>query len=374
MKKDSGGPAERAGRSQKKYETIVSWVHAQLDSGSLVCGSRLPSEKDLMEQFQVSRQTVRRALEELASAGITESRRGSGTYIAVNRRKKPGDTVRIAVMLTHVDTYIFPAIVKGIESVLSGKGCMLQISMTDNAVEKERMLLKDFIRGQTVDGLIAEPVKSGLPNPNLELYKELENAGIPVLFINSFYRDIDIPHVSLDDRAAGYAAAKHLLDCGHRKIGGIFKSDDGQGHLRYAGYTRALMEQDIRVRGGKIIWIDSDEIREMEEESARIIKRLKECTACVCYNDEIAYRLVGILQSAGIAVPGDISVVGIDNSSLAQFGPVPLTSIENPAEELGRTAAELMVQKIRGEGVLATREFQPRLVMRNSVRVWSELL
>ena len=105
-----------------------------------------------------------------------------------------------------------------------------------------------------------------------------------------------------------------------------------------------------------------------------IIKRLKECTACVCYNDEIAYRLVGILQSAGIAVPGDISVVGIDNSSLAQFGPVPLTSIENPAEELGRTAAEMMVQKIRGEGELATREFQPRLVMRNSVRVWSELL
>ena len=83
---------------------------------------------------------------------------------------------------------------------------------------------------------------------------------------------------------------------------------------------------------------------------------------------------MGILQSAGIAVPGDISVVGIDNSSLAQFGPVPLTSIENPAEELGRTAAELMVQKIRGEGELATREFQPRLVMRNSVRVWSELL
>lgn len=358
---------------QKKYEMIVSWIREQIENGSLVRGSRLPSEMELMEQFQVSRQTVRRALEELSSEGLTESRRGSGTYISVQLRKRMGDEIRIAVMLTYVDTYIFPAIVKGIQSVLSENGIVLQISMTDNAVEKERMLLRDFLRTRTVDGLIAEPVKSGLPNPNLGLYRELENAGIPVLFINSFYRDLDIPHISLDDRKAGYTAARHLLECGHRKIGGIFKSDDGQGHLRYAGYTDALMENDIRVRGGNIIWVDSDEIRELESESGRIIKRLRDCTACVCYNDEIACRLIEILQKAGIRVPDGLSVVGIDNSGLARFGPVPVSSVENPAEELGRNAADMMVKKIRGEGELHTREFQPELVIRNSVRVISEL-
>ena len=68
-----------------------------------------------------------------------------------------------------------------------------------------------------MDGLIAEAVKSGLPNPNLDLYRELEKMGIPVLFVNSYYRDLDLPHVSLDDRKAGYLAARHLLECGHTK-------------------------------------------------------------------------------------------------------------------------------------------------------------
>lgn len=357
----------------KKYENIVSWVESEIAEGRLVHGDKLPAEKDISESFGVSRQTVRRALEDLTERGIVEGRRGSGTYVLVNTRRYTEKEVRIAVLLTYADTYIFPAILRGMESVLSEEGCTLQISVTDNAVEKERMILKDFIRTQSVDGVIAETVKSALPNPNLELYRELESLGIPVLFINSFYKDLDIPHVSMDDRKAGYIAAKHLIDCGHTRIGGIFKSDDGQGHLRYAGYTEALMEHDIRVIGEKIIWTDSEEIREMENESTKFLKRLKDCTACVCYNDEIALRLVNIFRRAGRNIPADLSVVGIDNSGLARFCSVPLTSVKNPAEELGRTAAQQMAGAIcRGEEMQIW-EFQPELMMRSSVQVQREV-
>ena len=310
---------------QKKYEQIVSWVHAKIESGAIRQGDRLPSENVLAKQFQMSRQTIRRAMEALTMDGIVEGRRGSGTYVSVNTRRYTGKEIRIAVMLTFVDTYIFPALVKGIESVLSDAGCTLQIAVTDNAVEKEKGLLKEFIRTRSVDGLIAETVKSGLPNPNLDLYRSLEKMGIPVLFVNSFYRELETPHISLDDRQAGYLAARHLAECGHTRIGGIFKADDGQGHLRYAGYTQALMEREIRVRGENVIWIDSDELHNMEEESGKFLRRLKGCTACVCYNDETAYKLAGIFREAGLQIPEDISVAGIDDSSLARLCPVPLT-------------------------------------------------
>ena len=211
---------------QKKYERIVSWIQEEIENGFLSRGDKLPSENDMMDRFGVSRQTVRRAMEELTENGIVEGRRGSGTYVTVNTRRYAGKEIRIAVMLTYVDTYIFPSIIKGIESVFSREGCTLQIAMTDNAVEKERMLLKDFIRTQSVDGIIAETVKSALPNPNMQLYREIENQGIPVLFVNSYYKELDIPHISMDDRMAGYLAAKHLADCGHTRIGGIFKADD----------------------------------------------------------------------------------------------------------------------------------------------------
>ncbi len=358
---------------QKKYERIVSWVQSEIENGALSRGSKLPSENDLMERFGVSRQTVRRAMEEMTEKGIVEGRRGSGTYVTVNTRRYAGKEIRIAVMLTYVDTYIFPSIIRGIESVLSREECTLQIAMTDNAVEKERRLLREFIRTQSVDGVIAETVKSALPNPNVELYRELENLGIPVLFVNSYYRELDIPHVSMDDRRAGYLAAKHLAECGHTRIGGIFKADDGQGHLRYAGYTDALMERDIRIRGEQVIWIDSEALRAMEEDNARFLKRLKGCTACVCYNDETAYKIVGILQKAGRRVPDDLSVVGIDNSGLAKFCPVPLTSVENPVEELGRTAAEQIIGKILKNEEMETLEFAPKLIMRNSVKVIHEI-
>lgn len=358
---------------QKKYERVVSWVQEEIKNGSLSRGDKLPSENDLMERFDVSRQTVRRAMEELTEKGVVEGRRGSGTYVTVNTRRYAGKEVRIAVMLTYVDTYIFPSIIKGIESVLSREGCTLQIAMTDNAVEKERMLLKEFIHTQSVDGIIAETVKSALPNPNMELYREIEKLGIPVLFVNSYYRELDIPHISMDDRRAGYLAAKHLTECGHTRIGGIFKSDDGQGHLRYAGYTDALMEQEIKIRGEQVIWIDSEELRMMEDESVKFLKRLKGCTACVCYNDETAYKLVGIFRKAGQRVPDDLSVAGIDNSGLAKFCPVPLTSVENPVEELGRAAAEQITCKILKNEEMEPREFAPKLIMRNSVKVIHEI-
>lgn len=92
---------------QKKYEKIINWIQDEIRGGKLLQGNKLPSENCMMAQFQVSRQTVRRAMEVLEEKGIVDSRQGSGTYITVNTRRYTGREIRIAVMLTFVDTYIF---------------------------------------------------------------------------------------------------------------------------------------------------------------------------------------------------------------------------------------------------------------------------
>ena len=264
--------------------------------------------------------------------------------------------------------------VREIEKKVTQAGGILQIAMTDNSVAKERMHLEEFLRTRRIDGLIAEPVKSGLPNPNLDLYQKLQKSGIPVVFVNSFYENLTIPHVSLDDEKAGYLATKHLLECGHTRIAGIFKADDGQGRMRYAGYTKALMEHSLKIKNRQILWVDSEDIREMEMESDRILKRLDGCTACVCYNDEIASKLVKVLQSAEIKVPDQISVIGIDNSSLARFCEVPITSVNNPANEIGKCAAQIILDKIDKNMEMYSAEFAPELVMRNSVKLYNEVM
>ena len=85
-----------------------------------------------------------------------------------------------------MDTYIFPALIRGIESELSREGCILQIAVNDNAVERERMILKELIRTRSVDGMIAEAVKSGLPNPKPVPYERVGEMGNAVLFVNRF--------------------------------------------------------------------------------------------------------------------------------------------------------------------------------------------
>ncbi len=143
-----------------------------------------------------------------------------------------------------------------------------------------------------MDGVIAEPTKSGLPNPNLDLYGKIMERGIPVIFINSFYPQLEAPYVSLNDKMAGKIVTDYLLQCGHRNIAAVFKGDDGQGHQRYAGYLEALMEAGIRIDDRRIIWIDTEMLTDFGQSESWMLQRLEGCTACVCYNDLVASRLI----------------------------------------------------------------------------------
>ena len=227
-----------------KYQEICLWVKELLESGELKPGDKVESEYKLCQRFQVSRQTVRHAISVLEEEGIVERFRGSGTYISSKDQVTPKKekTMQIAVMTTFVQEYIFSTIIRELEAEFSGAEYSLQISVTNNSVEKERFILKNILKKNTVDGLIAETTKSGLPNPNLDIYREIMGQGIPVLFINSYYPQLEAPHVSLNDKMAGKLVTNYLLQCGHQNIAAVFKSDDGQGHQRYAGYLEALME------------------------------------------------------------------------------------------------------------------------------------
>lgn len=358
-----------------KYEEIVRWVRTRIEKGELRPGDRVESEYKLCSIFQVSRQTVRHAVDVLEDDGMIERRQGSGTYVKamVDVKEKRKKAMQVAVMTTYMQEYIFSSIIQEIESMLSKAGYTIQISFTNNTIEKERFILKNILEKNMVDGLIAEPTKSGLPNPNLDIYRKIMDKGIPVLFINSYYQELKAPYVSMNDKLAGKLATDHLLKCGHRKIAAIFKADDGQGHRRYAGYMEALMEADIQIRSRRIVWLDSDEVRHMKEDAGWILRRLEGATACVCYNDEVASGLVAVCMEQGIRVPEDLSIVGIDDSELATYCEVPLTSARNPIRDLGRIAALEMLELLKGVPVPKATELDPEIINRNSVKIIDSL-
>ncbi len=353
--------------SEYKYQTLVEWIKDKVQAGELRPNDKLISENRLSEMFSISRQTVRHAISLLVKEGIVNSRHGSGNYISDKALKRDKGSKNIAIISTYVNDYIFPKTIEGMQKVLLSKGYTVQIMFTQNSVDKEEAIIRKLIDSKDIDGLIIEPTKSAIPKVDYFIYQELMDRGIPTIFFNSFYPNLPIHHVSINDEMAGYMATKYLLDAGHRSIGGIFKSDDGQGHLRYKGYLKALREAGLEINDERIIWIDSDDQRNFLKEEKRILRRLKSCTACLCYNDSVASDLEIICLQNNVEVPKELSLVSVDNSDVAELCMVPLTSVIHPMRRLGKKVAENLLELIEDVSFPGTYEFKPEIYQRSSV-------
>ncbi len=353
---------------ESQYKKIVKYIKEEVADGHLKQGDKLPSEKALCQRFHLSRQTIRHATGELESEGIITRVRGSGSYVGKRQLASRPHYMSVAVMLTYVDNYIFPPVVRGISSALDQNGYSMQISFTDKSVLREEQILKNLIENDNIDALIAEPSKGALPNPNLKYYEILRERQIPVLFINAAYPGLECPCVRLDDEKIAYDAVMELVKRGHREIGGIFQCEDAQGIYRYMGYCQALKEVGIHVDPKRVIWLDTIAIQNITPLIGYIRDRLGDATAVLAYNDELASQLMKDLLGLGLHLPEDLSIISIDDADLAKNTQPALTTYPHPKEELGRRAGEKVIQMIQGSMEKEDELFDSHLIDRESVR------
>lgn len=354
-----------------KYLAIVDWVREYIISENLKPNDRFLTEKQLCDIHGVSRQTVRQALMRLESENVITRVRGSGTFvgsgIAVPRTEPEKKTV--GVISTYFSDYIFPHIVTGIESVLGDSGYTMQLAITHDQVFEETQALEKMLR-TGVSGLIVEPSKSALPNPNTELYAELRRKGVPIVFFNAKYPWAEgFPCVAMDDEAAGKTVTDHLFSRGHRRVAGIFALDDIQGHKRYSGYMRSCLENGVHNSEKNVYWYSTAERSDLFKYAKdRLLELLSGTTAVVCYNDRLAIELLHFCKENGIRVPEELSVVGIDDSPYAAICDVPLTTVHHPHRKLGESAARTLLSMIEHRVTEPEdRIFVPELVERESV-------
>ena len=344
-------------KRSKKYAALAESLTEKIHRGDYPVGSRLPSENELASSYHLSRQTVRQALALLSEQGLIDRKQGSGSQVLAwhftPEPKTPSYT--IAVITTYIGEYIFPEIMRGIEQELTAHHYSPLISATRNRVDNERRILLNCLE-RPIDGLIVEGTKTALPNPNIDLYKKLYDKGIPTVFINGFYPDLPCPvFVVADDRQGGRDATCMLIQQGHTKIGGIFKSDDIQGHRRYAGYTQAMREAGLSLDDDHILWYTTE--NRFALLSSYALTALADCTAVVCYNDEVALQIIDLMRTAHRKIPQDLSVVSFDNSPYCDLSPVRITSFSCQKEQIGILAAQKLlrlIQKIPQESSILT--------------------
>lgn len=356
-----------------KHMVVREWLLAAITEGSMTAGTRMPTEHELAARFGFSRQTIRQAIGFLETEGWLERRQGIGTFISGKRPATSRPNRTVAVLTTYLDDYIFPDIIRGIERVLAPAGCTLSLHITRNGTEREAECLRAIL-DRPVDALIAEGTKSAFPSPNLELYRRLAERGIPVLFINGGYAGLSFPSVLFDDEEAGRVATSWLLGLGHRELGGLFKVDDIQGHRRYAGFVRAHHDFGLHVREDRIVWFTTEDQPQLSDpcNDGLFLRRFSGVTGICCYNDQAAVGAMDTLRRLGLTVPADVSVVGIDDSSLASLSVPKLTTVAHPRSILGTQAAERILRMMDGEAAPDTEPLPPRLVVRDSADLPAE--
>lgn len=351
-----------------KYQKLKDYIIAAIKSKELNVGDKIYSENELAEKLEISRHTVRQALGELVNEGWLYKIQGKGTFVNKEPMSVSNNSKTIAVITTYLSDYIFPSIIRGIDSVLSVNGYSISLSCTYNQHEKERLCLENLLN-QNIAAIVVEPTKSALPNPNIDLYKRFSDLGIPILFIHGCYRELNCSYVVEDDMEAGYSATKHLINLGHEKIGGIFKIDDIQGHLRFSGFQKANYENLIKTSDSRIVWFETSDIENNFESKGTILEKLLyDCTAIVCYNDQIALKVMDIARQKNLNVPENISLVSFDDSQLAVASETKLTTIAHPKEALGEEAARAIINMINKSQHYYEIKMKPELIVRGSTK------
>jgi len=297
-----------------------------------------------------TRQRIKEVAAELAYVVSPEASRLSG-----------GPTGRVGIVVPRTDVWFYGEMLGSIEQTLREADLDVLVYQVKDEAQRTRFF-KELPSRRKVDAVIL----IALPLPQDEIDR-LDHLGVQVVVAGGRVRDY--PHVEIDDHAIAFEAVRHLIDLGHERIAMIRAGDYDDKHWdpdvhRSQGYADALAAAGVEQRPEYVVTVPFSV--GMGSQAAEQLLALGEPpTAIFAYSDELALGAVEGVRRAGLRVPEDISVVGVDDHPLAEvFG---LTTVRQDVALQGRTSAEMVLRMLRGESSTEPDVVVPHeLVLRSS--------
>ncbi|SNR90662.1 LacI family DNA-binding transcriptional regulator [Actinomadura mexicana] len=298
-----------------------------------------------------AREAVLKAIEEL---GYVPNR---AARTLVTRRT---DTVALVVAESDQRLFgepYFAGIIRGISNGLGDTGLQLLLALARSPAEYGR--LEDYLTTQHVDGVLLTSLHAEDPLP-----AKLEANGVPTVLGGRPPGLHPVSYVDVDNRSGAREAVGHLIAGGRRRIATIAGPQDmGVGIDRLAGYREALAE------AGLPEYVEYGDFGEASGITAaeRLLAAEPSLDAVFAADDPMALGALRVLHRSGRRVPGDVAVIGFDDSAAAPLADPPLSTVHQSPEEMGREMARLLVSRIRGETVAdPVVILRPHLVLRDS--------
>lgn len=257
---------------------------------------------------------------------------------AIARSMARGRTGMLACLAPNLTDYTFASIIDAAEREAREHGYFL-LSASAPDVDTFRALMEQLVGSQRTEGVL-------VINPFADARHEHLAADFPTIFAGARPRAEAAHSVALDDMVVGRQATDHLLRLGHREIGiitGPLAEDCAQDRLQ--GYEAALRDAGITPRPE---WVVSGDWQAPSGFGAldRFLAAGPLPTAIFSQNDQMALGLMRAARDHGLTVPGDLSVVGVDDIPLVSYFAPPLTTLRQDFEAIGREAARLLIDAV----------------------------
>ena len=283
------------------------------------------------------------------------------------RQLRAGRSRTIGLVVLDIANPFFTDVARGVEDVANAEGLSVILCNSDDQPDKEAAHL-DVLSEQRVQGVLITPTAELLPHLDA-----LRARGVPVVLVDRRPSGPDQCAVAVDDVLGGRLAAAHLLERGHRRIAFI----GGASGLPQVQERREGVAAGVRETLGSddaltVLSPDALTVAGGREAAARIVgvPAARRPTAAVCANDLVALGMLQEMVRQGVRVPDDFAIVGYDDIDFAAAAAVPLSSVRKPRQDLGRRAAELLLDEARNEDHRHEQLlFEPELVVRESSMV-----
>jgi DNA-binding LacI/PurR family transcriptional regulator len=330
--------------------------------------TRTPARRlaEVAKKVGVSEATVSRVLN--GKPGVSDSTRQAVlTALDVLGYERPsklrGQRARlIGLVLPEVQNPIFPALAEVIGANLAQRG-FTPVLCTRTAGGLSEANYVDMLLEQHASGVVFTGGNFAEGAAPHEHYRLLRARGVPVVLINALVDNLGFPCVSTDDGSAAVQAFTHLSALGHDRIGLVLGPEDHMPSRRkLAAFTDAAQRARISVAPVE------HALFSLEGGQAATTRMLRQgVTGIICASDVLALGAIRGVRRAGLTVPGDVSVVGYDDSAWLNCTDPPLTTVRQPIQSMGGAAVALLVNQM--ETVIAHPEellFEPELVVRGS--------
>jgi DNA-binding LacI/PurR family transcriptional regulator len=311
--------------------------------------------KHIAQELGVSMMTVSRALNDRPNVDertkkkvLDASKRMSYIPNSVAKSLVQRKTHTIGVVVPEITHSFFPEAIRGIEEVAYKKGYQIMLTHSAEDAKREKAVIHT-LASKRVDGLLISVAESVHNN---EIYKQImKQQGLPIVFFDRCVYGIGASCVSINDEESARMITTHLIKLGYKKIAHLSGPKSVSiGIARLNGFLRAMEENKLKIPAGYI-----EEAGFHEGGGYKAMCKLLELPknlwprAIVAVNDPAAFGAMKAINELGLKIPDDIAIVGFSDDIRAELLKTPLTTVRQPAYEVGKKAAEKLIAHIENK-------------------------